>query len=58
MKLTNIDTQSASVADKCMKYLIILSAIVISSCTHKILAKNCDPGVNTNYWICDSVMFK
>lgn len=43
-----------------MNKILIFLAFSLSSCSHKIIAKNCDPTMNTDseYWICDKVYFK
>jgi hypothetical protein len=42
--------------EKTLALIFILFSF--SSCAHKIIAKNCDATLNTNYFICDSVVFK
>lgn len=41
-----------------MKIILLITLLFIASCTHKIIAKNCDPVSKDDYWVCDSVFLK
>lgn len=37
-----------------MKVFILIAALLFSGCSHKTIAKNCEP-TESDYWVCDSL---
>ena len=38
-----------------MKWILILTALVLSGCSHKVISKNCTQAGTTEYYVCDSL---